>query len=360
MKLVLRWGLAVCLAAMPASLAFAQGSNTKATLTGVVQDASGGVVPGASVTIRNVATGVVNETISNDTGAFAVAALDTGTYEATVSLSGFKTFKVDKIVLTPGATANFTAKLEVGGAEESVTVVARSELIDTTSTTVSATISADQIQSLPVVTKSAMQIVTFLPGINANSTHVQRNSTALGLPQSAIAIVIDGVNIQDQSVKSTDGFYPDIRPQNDLVEQVSVAEATGTADSSGQGAVQIKFVTRSGSNTFTGSAYEYLRDSSLNSNSWANSSRGLPKNEINWNQFGFRVGGPVVIPGLYDGHNKAFYFVNYEEFRLPITSATTRQTLSQAAMGGLFQYGCTAGGCSGQVNVLQLAARNGQ
>ena len=67
-----------------------------------------------------------------------------------------------------------------------------------------------------------------------------------------------------------------------------------------------------------------------------------------------------MIPGLYDGHNKAFYFINYEEFRLPITSATTRQYVSPAAQGGLFQYGCTAAGCSSSVNILQLAARNGQ
>ena len=352
--------LAAAFAGASVPFAFAQGVNTKATLTGVVQDSTGSVVPGASVVLKNVATGVTNETVSNATGNFAVASLDAGTYEATVSLTGFKTFKVDKIVLTPGDTANITAKLEVGQAEETITVSAKSELIDTTSTTVSSTISSDQIQNLPVVTKSAMQIVTFLPGVNSNNTHVQRNSTALGLPQSAIAIVIDGVNIQDQSVKSTDGFYPDIRPQNDLVEQVSIAEATGTADSSGQGAVQIKFVTRSGSNTFNGSAYEYFRDAVLNSNSWANSSRGLPKNEINWNQYGFRVGGPVVIPGLYDGHNKAFYFFNYEEFRLPITSSTTRSYVSNAAQTGLFQYGCTVGGCSGGVNILQLAAKNGQ
>jgi hypothetical protein len=361
MKVGLRTLLALVCLTISSAPVFAQGVNTKATLTGVVQDPSGAVIPGASVVLKNTATGVTNETVSNATGNFAVAALDPGTYEATVSLTGFKTIKIAKIVLTPGDTANVTAKLEVGQTEETITVSARSELVDTTSTTVSSTISSDQIQNLPVVTKSAMQIVTFMPGVNApGGTHVQRNSTALGLPQSAIAIVIDGVNIQDQSVKSTDGFYPDIRPQNDLVEQVSIAEATGTADSSGQGSVQIKFVTRSGSNQTIGSAYEYLRDSRLNSNSWANSSKGLPKNQINWNQFGFRQGGPIVIPGLYDGHNKAFYFVNYEEFRLPITSATTRQTLTPAAQSGLFQYGCTVSGCSGSRNILQLAAANGQ
>ena len=361
MKTCVRVLMVAGLLAGAASVAFGQGVNTKATLTGTVQDPSGALVPGATVVIKNIATGVTNETVSNGSGTFAVAALDAGTYEATVSLEGFKTFKIDKIVLTPGDTANVIAKLEVGTAEETITVSSRTELIDTSSTTVSSTISSDQIQSLPVVTKSAMQIVTFMPGVNSQTgTHVQRSSTALGLPQSAIAIVIDGVNIQDQSVKSTDGFYPDIRPQNDLVEQVSIAEATGTADSSGQGAVQIKFVTRSGSNQLAGSAYEYLRDGKLNSNSWANSSKGLPKNEINWNQYGFRIGGPVVIPGLYDGHNKAFFFVNYEEFRLPITSATTRQFVSPAAQGGLVQYGCTTSGCSGAVNVLQLAAKNGQ
>ena len=122
----------VCLVMTPVSAALAQGVNTKATLTGVVQDGSGGVVPGATVVIRNVATNVTNETTSNESGNFAVAALDAGTYEATVSLSGFKTFKVDRIALTPGATANVIAKLEVGATSETVTVVARSELVDTT------------------------------------------------------------------------------------------------------------------------------------------------------------------------------------------------------------------------------------
>jgi len=351
----------IALAAVASGPAFAQGSSTKATLLGVVLDTSGGVVPGATIVARNTATGVTTEAISNGTGNFTIPALEAGLYEATVSLSGFKTVKIDKIALTPGNTASITAKLEIGQASETVTVSAHTELIDTASTTVSATITADQIQKLPLVTKNAMQFVTLLPGVNSpGGTHVQRNSTAMGLPQSAIAIVLDGVNVQDQSVKSTDGFYADIRPQTDLVEQVTVSEATATADSAGQGAVQIKFVTRSGTNTNNGSAYEYLRDTVLNSNSWANEFRHLPKNTVNWNQFGFRQGGPVVIPGVYDGRGKAFYFVNYEEFRLPVRSSTTRTVLSPVAQTGLLRYNCSASGCAGAVNVLGLAAANGQ
>jgi hypothetical protein len=105
------------------------------------------VVPGATVVVRNIATGVSHETVSNSTGNFSVPALDAGSYDATVSLSGFKTFKVDKIVLTPGNTSSISVKLEVGAASETVNVQAKTELIETSSTSVSATISADQIRA---------------------------------------------------------------------------------------------------------------------------------------------------------------------------------------------------------------------
>jgi hypothetical protein len=356
-----RLAFALVLIGLAHGVAFAQGSANKSTLSGVVQDSSGGVIPGATVVVKNVATGLTYQTVSNTTGTFSVPALDPGSYEATISLSGFKTVKIDKILLTTGNTSSVTVKLDLGQMSETVTVTAHTELVDTTSTTVSSTINIDQITQLPLVTKNAMYVVTMLPGINTPSgSHSQRSSTAMGLPQSAIAIVIDGVNVQDQAVKSGDGFYADIRPQTDLVEQVTVSEATATADSSGQGAVQIRFVTRSGTNKQTGSAYEYLRDTSLNSNSYFNKVKGLPRNTVNWNQFGFRQGGPIVIPGLYDGRGKAFYFVNEEEFRLPVRNSTTRQTLSPLSQTGQFFYGCAAGGCTGSVNVLALAAANGQ
>ena len=97
-----RLALAVALACLVHATAFAQGTTTKATLSGVVQDTSGAVVPGATVVVKNVATGISNETTSNGSGAFSVPALDAGSYEATVSLSGFKTVKIDKIVADPG------------------------------------------------------------------------------------------------------------------------------------------------------------------------------------------------------------------------------------------------------------------
>ena len=140
-----------------------------------------------------------------------------------------------------------------------------------------------------------------------------------------------------------------------MVEEVTVSSATAGADSSGQGAVQIKFVTRSGTNRFVGSAYEYLRHPDLNTNNYFNALNNLPKNELILNQYGVREGGPIVIPGVYDGRGKAFFFFNLEQLRFPLSNTRTRGILSPQAQQGIFQYAVS--GAVQQVNLLELAAQ---
>ena len=115
-----------------------------------------------------------------------------------------------------------------------------------------------------------------------------------------------------------------VTPRQDAIEAVTVTTAANGADVGGHGAVQVAFVTRSGTNRFTGSAYEYYRDPSLNTNYWFNENAGLPKNDVMLNQYGVRQGGPIVLPGVYDGRGKAFFFFNYEELRLPNNFTRTR------------------------------------
>ena len=103
--------------------------------------------------------------------------------------------------------------------------------------------------------------------------------------------------------------------------------------------MQVKFVTRSGTNTFTGSGYYYYRSDKLNANTWFNNRDGVAKATLKQNQFGTRAGGPIVIPGLFDGHNKAFFFFNYEEFRQPSDTTRNRTILNPAATAGNFAYG---------------------
>jgi hypothetical protein len=358
---LVRWVMLLALAAGFASPALAQSGSAKSALEGVVVDSGGGVIPGATVVVKNPATGQSIDLVTNATGNFSAPALDPGSYTVTVTLTGFKTVEVNTRLIA-GTPASLKVTLDVGAISDTVKVTAGTDIVQTSSTAVTSTITAEQMQNLPLVTRNALNFVTFLPGVDTSSgNHSQRSSTIMGLPQSAIAITLDGVNVQDQVLKSSDGFFANIRPQLDLVQEVTVSEATPGADSAGQGAVQIKFVTRSGTNKEEGSAYEYFRDASLNSNSYFNTLNGLPKNQITLNQYGFREGGPLSIPGLFDGKDKLFYFVNYEEFRLPSSISRVREVLSPTAQGGLFQYGCTAaGGCAHSVNLLQLAGANGQ
>jgi hypothetical protein len=347
------WGLMLALAvvAVAGRPAYAQGGATS-TLSGVVVDADGGVVPGATVSVKNNATAVTLNTVTNTSGSFSVPALDAGTYTVTISLQGFKTTVLKDVALQAATPASVKVKLEIGGLSETIEVKAGTDLIQTQSAQVSTTLNVDQLAKLPAPSRNALNFVTMLPGVDTPGAN--RNSTVMGLPQSTLSITIDGVNVQDNYLKSTDGFFARVTPRQDAVEQVTVSTATPGADAAGQGAVQIQFVTRSGTNQFKGTAYHYYRDSWLNTNYWFNARNSLPRNEVTLNQFGASEGGPLVSPGVYDGRGKAFFFFNHEEFIQPTTPTRTRTVMRPGAETGLFRYGG-----SNAINVMTVAANTG-
>jgi hypothetical protein len=337
------------------SQVFAQGGGTAASIVGTVTDASGGVIPGATVTAKENATATEYTATSNEQGAFTIPAVDPGTYTVTVSLMGFKTAVLNKVIVNAATPSSVRVKLEVGGLEETVVVTGGSEIIQTQSAAVTTTIDTNQILKLPTGSRSALTFVTTLPGVNTPGS--DRNSTINGLPQSAINITIDGISAQDNHLKTGDGFFARVSPRLDAMEEVTVSTAAQDAASTGQGAVQIRFVTRSGSNTYTGSSYYYLRHYKLDANSWFNNRSGVAKNEDVLYQPGTRVGGPIWIPGLWDGRNRAFFFVNYEESRSPGQNTENRTVLHPRSQQGIFRY--TAGDEIREVNLLALAAQNG-
>ncbi len=175
---------------------------------------------------------------------------------------------------------------------------------------------------MPTATRNALNAVTFLPGVN--TTGVNRDSTINGLPESMMNITLDGVSNNDNFLRSTDGFFASVTPRQDAVEAVTVTTAVAGSNQGGSGAVTINFATRSGTNRFAGSGYEYYRNPALNTNYWFNERNGLPKNDVKLNQWGARVGGPIVLPGLYDGRGTAFYFFHYEQLRFPNSFTRTR------------------------------------
>ena len=334
--------------------AFAQGSATS-SISGTVIDGTGGTIPGASVVVSNDA-GTSFSTVTNIQGVFSLPSLSPGNYTVTVTLTGFKTAIVPNVRLLPNQPIDLKVELSIGELAETVTVASSAELINTQTATVAATLNADQLNRMPTTSRNALNAVTFLPGVNTPGTN--RNSTVNGLPESFLSITLDGVSNQDNLNKTTDGFFASVYPRQDAVEAVTVTSAVSGSNQGGSGAIGINFTTRSGTNRYSGSVYEYYRNPIFNTNYWFNERDNLPKNEIVLHQFGGRVGGPVKIPGVYDGRDRMFLFAHFEQLRFPNSFTRTRTLLNPSALNGLFRY--DVGGQTREVNVLGLAAARGQ
>lgn len=352
--------LAVTIFLAASSLAALAQSGTTAPLSGSVLDPNGAAISGAEVTVKNNATGTEFRVKSSGSGAYTVPALGAGVYTVTVEAPGFKKAVIQDVQIQAATPATANVTLEVGAASESVVIQGGGEVLQTQSANIATTITGRQIIETPLTSRDALDLVLLLPGTNTPGR--PRTSTINGLPKGSLNITIDGVNVQDNILKSSDGFFTYVRPRLDAIDEVTVSTATPGAESSGEGAVQIKFVTRSGSNDLHGSVYEYHRNPFLNANYWFNNRdqtplpgyTKAPRDRILLNQFGGRVGGPIRIPKVFDGRDKAFFFVNYEEYRIPEQVTRQRTILSDLARSGVFRYGA-----NGSVNLYELAGRNG-
>ena len=352
-----------CAAAAPAQV------TATGSLAGTVADQQTAVVSGATVVVRNEATGQEFTTTTADNGTFNVPSLAAGTYTVTITAGSFKQAVLPGVKVDVGTPSSISVALEVGAPTETVTITgAGGELLQTQSATVGTTITGRQILDQPQASRDALDLVTLLPGVQ--TTGRPRTSHVNGLPYGALNITIDGTNVQDNLIKSGDGFFTYVRPRIDAISEVSVSTATPGAEASGAGAVQIRFTTRSGTNDLNGSLYWYHRNPALNSNYWYRNRDLQPRpgeekvrpDRVLLNQYGVRVGGPIRIPYLFDGRDKAFFFVNYEEFRIPETQLRQRNVFNTNIFGGdavgNFRY-TTAAGETRTTNLLSVAAANG-
>ena len=343
----LRLGVVVAVIHIAAALAYAQGGRS--SLSGVVRDADGGVLPGVTVVITDP-TGTKTQTLTNGSGVFSVPSISAGTYAVTLTLEGFKTMVLDKVVVVAAAPSNLTITMAIGGLEETIQVSAASELVQTQATTVTTTLDTDKLQTLPMVTRNVMQSLPVLL-VGVDQTAGDRSATINGLPQNAVKLTIDGIDVKPvQGNGDTSGFYAYVYPAADAMEAVTVSSGQG-ADSSGDGAASVRFVTKGGTDRFAGSFFEYFRHNSLNTTYYFNTLRGLPKDVMTVHNFGATLGGPII-------RQKAFFFFDAETFINPTSITPTRQMLTPLAQRGIFTYN-TANGPQ-QVDLLKIAADNGQ
>ena len=336
--------LILTLLAAVGAIAFAQLNVT--SVQGVVSDPTGAAVPGATVLVLNSGNGEKYTVTTDDKGEYAVPSLPAGTYKVTVSKTGFKTETAAKVELLVGVPANLNIKLEVGSATETVEVTAGADIVQATTADVSSTLSGKQLTDLPFATRNAIELTVDLPG-TATPTN-PRSSSIDGLPKGAINITIDGMNTQDNMLKSSDGFFSYIMPSIDSLQEVTMETAASGVDSTSQGGAQIKFVTRSGTNTWHGGGFWQVRNTFFNANAYFNNQLGEPRAVIKLNQEGGHLGGPIL-------KNKLFFFGNMEVYRYPGSNTYSRSYLNPTASSGVYTY-ANSSGQQTQVNLLTLAA----
>lgn len=337
--------IVICLILSTAVVVFSQSIPT-GSLAGTVKDQSGAYVANATVVVKNIGTNAEFTTQTSDNGTFTVPSLTQGVYTVTVSATGFKITIAQNVKIDVAKTSNLEIALEVGQINESIVVASGAEVLRTTETSVSSTITGRQIVELPFATRDALQLVLVQPG--TQTATVPRASTINGLPKGSLNITLDGINVQDNLLKSSDGFFTSTQAKADAVDEMTVSSATPGAESSAGGASQIRFVTKTGTNEFHGGAFWQHRNTALNANYYFNNIDGLARDRMLLNQFGGHVGGPIW-------KNHAFFFFNYEEFRLPQTYPAARTIVTDKARTGIFTYRDSTGVVR-EINLFSLAA----
>jgi hypothetical protein len=338
------------------SIAAAVGQVNTSIMDGLVSDPQGALIGRADIAVTNTLTGQVFRTITDDKGHWAVPALPTATYSVTAVAPGFKKTTKEGIKMDAGIPATVNLSLEVGSVSETVEVAGSSEIVVSATAAVSSDLTGRQVSDLPIPSRNATDLIVTLPGTQTPAG--PRNTTFDGLPQATVNMTLDGVNIQDNLLKNGSGgaFYPVVYPRTDAIEEVSVTNAASGAESLGEGAIQVKFVTKSGTNQWRGGAFVQERNTFFDANTYFNNIDGLPRDRIILHQMGAHIGGPIV-------KNKVFIFFNYEIFRFPQSwneaqdKGAQLTVLTDTARNGTFTY--SSGGQLHPVNLYTLAAQSG-
>jgi len=305
----LRYGRNVVLSLLlmvPAMLV-AQSQATTGTIEGNTFDQTGAVLPGATVTIRNPATGVVRTVASDEKGYFRAPLLPPGSYQVTAELSGFARLQRTGLTLSIGQAVNISLKLQVAGGSETVTVSGEGPVVETTRTQISSTVNERAIAGLPVNGRNFIDFVLLTPGVTRD---VRTGDISFAGQRGTLnSLVIDGADNNNtffgQTLGRTGSGRAPYQFSQDAVKEFQVNSNGYSAEFGRAGGAVINVVTKSGENAFHGSGFWYYRDRSLNANDLINKINAREKSPYHFNQFGGDVSGPIK-------RDRAFFFFDYD------------------------------------------------
>ncbi len=309
-----------------------RGAQVNAVVTGTVADATGALIPGVEVTAKNVNTGITTTRVTNETGNYDFPSLQPGSYTVSAALSGFRAASYNNVSLGQGQTVRLNFTLQVGAAAQSVEVtIAADTLLATTSSSVGNVLAEKDVLSLPLGTRNVLDMLQTTAGVvyttNAFGAQVPNfGGTAVG----SVNTTRDGLTTNDGRYNSSNGAYSAIFTSPDMVEEVRVS-SNNIDPALGRGAAQVQMRTRAGTNDFHGAVFYSNNNSFLNSKTYFQNLQNAAKNYANRNQYGGRVGGPII-------KNKMFFFVLTDDQRYMGKITQNTLVLTDTAKQGIFRY----------------------
>ena len=329
------------------STTLSSAQSTNATLSGVVVDSAGKAITDVNIEILNEATGVQYSGKTNDAGIYTVSILPPGQYRVQVSKIGFKTLIKPGIVLNVQSALALNFTLPVGAVSESITVQAGASLINTTDASVSTVIDRKFVEDIPLNGRSFQDLISMTPGVVTQSpqnsdqvTGYSGDFSVNGQRTESNYYTVDGVSANVNAGDGNGAYGPSSSGalaaatalgttqsliSVDALQEFRIQSSAYSAQYGRAPGGQFSFATRSGTNDLHGSAFNYLRNNFFDANDWFNDHYGNPIQALRQNDFGGTLGGPILIPRVYNGRERSFFFVSYEGLRLTQPQAAAIQ-----------------------------------
>ena len=343
------WGLAALLAVaffLPCPSVQAQG--TAGQIVGVVTDSQGAVIPGVRITVTNVATGVSSATTTDGKGFYQLLNLPVGSYIVTAEEQGFVKEVTPPQSLEINQTLKIDLQMKVGSVTQTVTVTAEAAQVETASPTLGATVTGAPIKDLPLNGRNTLDLALTQPGVVPVADDLGTYGTSNGGSNGLAGISVGGAR-GDAVTYLLDGGINNrvtsnqvvFNPNPDAVGEFRMLESNYTAEYGRNGGGVISEVIKSGTNSFHGSLYDYLRNDAFNASTYFNNALGNPRPVLKRNQFGGTIGGPITVPKLINGKDRLFFFFGYQGQRQtqttnPLGQGQSVQTYTPAQLNGDF------------------------
>src|SRR5436190_10713257 len=289
-------------------------------ISGVVVDPSGSVVPGVTVTVTNPATNAVRSAQTNEAGLYTIRALPPGAYSLKAEIPGFRTVERRDIEVQVGSVNRIDVSLQVGEVSNVLEVVGGAPVLQTETASVGTVIENKRIVELPLNGRNYLQLASLIPGATTNGPTSSQGKQRMGGQRNSFALNVSGQRIHFNhyaldGVENTDLNFNSymLLPSIDALQEFKVESGLFDAEY-GRAIAQINASTRSGTNALHGNVFEFLRNSSLDAKNYFDRP-DAPIPPFKRNQYGFTVGGPVIVPGIVNGKDRLFFMVNWEGLR---------------------------------------------